>query len=220
MSGCPHTESAVLAGDLASHPCAASFAEQVWRVHRRYASEVVGGFELCPFMHDPDTAFGVFCVMLERAPQLDTALAQIGAAATSVVHLVYPLVSEGARDFERFGSKVRDELMRREAEAPVHASFHPGMEGGPESSGRLVGLLRRAPDPFVQIVPAGLHKGGTVFMDAATFDAKEFLNQPLDPTSSNFKRLDADAVSSIERLQHEIRADRDAVYAPFLEQLL
>jgi hypothetical protein len=188
-------------------------------VHHRYATEIVGAFKLCPFMHDVDTAFGVFCVILDHEPDLVTALHHIDDAPSSVVHLVYPLVTLDSRSFERFGGDIHRELARRDRDAPVHASFHPQMEGGSNTSGRLVGLLRRAPDPFVQIVPAGLHEGGTVFVDAASMDPMALLNQKPDPTTSNFERLDEAAIAEIESRQREIHAQRDTTYAPFLKQL-
>ena len=55
-------------GKLASHPEATAFAAEVLRVHRRYATEIVQAYALCPFTRDVDVAFGKFCVMLDREP--------------------------------------------------------------------------------------------------------------------------------------------------------
>ena len=48
---------AVLRGKLANHPLAAAFAREVERVHRRYATEAILAFRLCPFLRDAETGF-------------------------------------------------------------------------------------------------------------------------------------------------------------------
>ena len=47
---------------------------------------------------------------------------------------------------------VRDAVGAR-APRYVLADFHPESEGGGENADRLVGMLRRSPDPFLQLVP-------------------------------------------------------------------
>ena len=54
----------ILRGPLATHAEAARFALEVHRVHRRYAAEVVAANRLCPFLHDLETGFGAFIIML------------------------------------------------------------------------------------------------------------------------------------------------------------
>ena len=80
-------------GALAKHPAAQAFAREVLRVHRRYATEVVGAYSLCPFMKDPDTAFGHFCVMLDPEPNPSTTLDAILEAQSSVIHVIFPCAS-------------------------------------------------------------------------------------------------------------------------------
>src|SRR4051812_35933823 len=84
----------LLYGPLASHPLARSFADEVHRVHRRYAAEVVAANQLCPFLRDVDTGFGCFCVMLDPSvePNVDAAVQAIVSAASAVVHVVFPCV--------------------------------------------------------------------------------------------------------------------------------
>jgi hypothetical protein len=208
----------VLAGALRDHPAAAALAREVRRVHHRYAVEVVAAHRLCPFLRDPDTAFGRFCVMLDREPSLAPALAAVLEAGARVVHLVYPLVDVGVAAFERFGNQLALEVAAAHATRPVHATFHPHMSGDARSPSRLVGLVRRAPDPFVQFVPEGLHEGGTVFADPAGMDPRSFLAPKAEPGSA-LDRLGPDAVDRIVALLADIRADRDASYASHLHAL-
>jgi len=205
-------------GKLAEHAGAVAFAAEVWRVHRRYAEEIVGRHRLCPFMKEPETAFGDFVVVLDDAPDLALAREVALAARGTVVHLVYPLIEIEPRTFERFGAEVGAAL--RESlphPAPVIASFHPRFSGDASSPGRLVGLLRRAPDPFVQIVPSGLHEGGTVLagaLDEAIAAASR------DPAELNFDRVRLPGVlADIEAAIADVQADRARSYAPHLAAL-
>jgi hypothetical protein len=214
------SEGIVIAGALADAPVARELAEQVQRVHYRYASEVVAQFRLCPFLNDPETAFGRFCVMLEREPDLERAAEQVEKAGAKVVHLVYPLVTMASTPFERFGNQLHKLVASRLAGAPVHASFHPEMEGGRGAAARLVGLLRRAPDPFVQFVPEGLHEGGTVYTDLSSVDlASLVVKVPKDRAESLHERLDEASLDRIEALQRDIKRDRDESYARFVDAM-
>jgi hypothetical protein len=202
----------IVRGALASHPAAAGFAREVARVHRRYAAEVVGAFSLCPFMKDPDTAFGHFCVMLDWTPDGAATLNAVLEADSSVIHLIFPCTDAPAAAFERFASSVRESLASWIPRPPVMAVFHPEMNGDFSSSHRLVGLVRRAPDPFIQLVPEGLHEGGTIFIDSLDKLSKS-------PTEQTFARLtEADRARIVAELS-DIRADRMASYAPHIEAL-
>jgi hypothetical protein len=210
-----------VAGALAGHAIARDFAREVMRVNHRFAAEVVGAFELCPFMSDPANAFGRFCVMLDRQPDVTSAVSEV-LAAPGVVHLVYPLVTGEATPFERFGNAlheaVRREAHRRDIEPPVHATFHPEMEGE-RSEKRLIGFLRRSPDAFVQFVPAGLASGGTQFVaDPSKIDVAALIAATQNKKGL-FQRLSSTDLDAIARAQRDIRADRDKSYAPFLAAL-
>jgi hypothetical protein len=84
---------------------------------------------------------------------------------------------------------------------------------------RLVGLLRRAPDPFVQLIPEGMHEGGTVFAPLPLPGAPMPVAPPpgFDNAEANFGRLRGGRIQPLLALMAEIRADRDRSYAPFLE---
>jgi hypothetical protein len=209
----------VIAGELRDHPASATFAREVRRVHHRYAVEVVGAHRLCPFLRDPETAFGRFCVVLDREPRIESALAVMLEAGARVVHLVYPLVDVGVSAFERFGNQLHFEVAAVHEARPVHATFHPKMTGDPKNPSRLVGLLRRAPDPFVQFVPPGLHDGGTVFADPTTIDPRSFLGHQPDHAQTTFDRLGASGIDALVALLDDIRRDRDRSYASYLDAL-
>ncbi len=210
----------VLAGTYASHPLATDFAAVVQRIHYRYALEVVDAFALCPFMNDPASAFGRFCVVLSRELVVESAR-ELVLAAPGVVHLIYPLFEGDSHTMERFGNSLheavrRESSSRGEAGAPVHATFHPEMDGDPESPQRRVGFVRRAPDPFVQFVPQGLTKGGTQFMDPASFDLAALLAAPAKPRGRVATLTSAELATLADRTR-ALRADRDTSYGRFLD---
>ncbi|MGK4008542.1 hypothetical protein WMF31_38395 [Sorangium sp. So ce1036] len=185
---------------------------EVRRVHGRYADEVVARYRLCPFMRDAATGFGRFYVLLDREPALETALAAVEEADSAVVHLVFPLIHTPSPPFERFASRLGEQLRRRRNPAPVLAAFHPEMAGDETNSHRLVGLLRHAPDPFIQTIPEGLNHSGTVLAGAEVEPAA-------DPAEDNFRRLQGASIAAVKAKLAEIMADRDTSYAPLLERL-
>ncbi len=123
------------------------------RLLERYAG-AIDARGICPYMRAG--GLGEVIVVLDRALDTDLACAAIARTNADVIHLVFPLAPRddvGARAFERFGSDVATRMRGR---GSVHAAFHPAMAGGREDAGRRVGLVRRAPDPFLQLVPARL----------------------------------------------------------------
>jgi hypothetical protein len=208
-----------LRGPLSGHPAAPAFAAEVHRVHRRYAAEVVAAHRLCPFLRDVDTGFGAFVAMLDPAePSVDAAVQAVLAADHPVIHLVFPLVSPSATLFERFSGRLAQALKAALKSPPVMATFHPELVGDAGAPHRLVAILRRAPDPFVQLIPEGMHEGGTVFAplfsEAAALAAQAYA-EPVDVAQANFDKL-AGKVDEVIARMAEIRADRDRSYAPFL----
>ncbi|MCA9621294.1 MAG: hypothetical protein KC731_19865 [Myxococcales bacterium] len=225
---------AVVAGELAGHPQASAFAEVVESVHHRYALEVVAGFRLCPFLgdptpkrsgqtargpKDPSAAFGSFCVVLDREPVVETACRLVVEATSQVVHLVYPLVHLDCSSFERFGGELHKAVALAHPERPVHATFHPDMEGDRSSASRIIGLLRRSPDPFVQFVPEGLHIGGTTYLDPSRIELSLLALGRDENEPSLFERLTDDDYDRIRRTQDAIKEERARRYQPFLEAL-
>jgi hypothetical protein len=221
----------LLRGPLAHHAAATGFAAEVHRVHRRYAAEVVAANRLCPFLRDVDTGFGAFVVMLDAGePSVDATLDAIRDAESLVTHVIFPLVRPAPSLFERFAGRVGQALKKAHAalpqssradaprHPPVMATFHPDLAGDAADPHRLVGLLRRAPDPFIQLIPEGMHEGGTVFAPLPTDGiSPAFIPEAVDSAQANHEKLKDGGVLPLLALMAEIRADRDRSYAPFLE---
>lgn len=201
----------MIRGKLATHPNAQAFAAEVLHVHKRYATEVVQQFALCPFTRDVEVAFGKFCVMLDREPNHDATRAAILEAKSPVLHVVFPLALPPANIFERFASTLVASLRGHLESPPVMAAFHPELVGDRESAHRMIGLVRRAPDPFVQFIPAGNHEGGTMF--ASSVEAAE--EEAVDRSELNFKRLRGQKLDELLGIIADIRAERDRRYAPY-----
>ncbi len=231
--------SPLLFGSLHQHPLALAFANEVVRVNSRYAVEVVSAHKLCPFVRDVNVAFGRFCVGLTTQTDLTEAADVFKAAESPVLHIVYPLLTGPAPDFERFGGdvgRVARDIWRAVpvgdprfgAEPPVIATFHPSLLGERTSPHRMIGLLRRSPDPFVQIIPGGHHESGTVVMpmlDASSFTPESIAKlvaavppPPKDRIHETFARLTPALLDEIAANIADIRADRDRSYAPFLKE--
>lgn len=152
-----------LFGALKDAPDAPAFAEIVADLMHRYARDIVAKNHLCPFLHNVEAGLGAVCVGLDRSLDPDATARAIRATEREVVHVVFPLVDkENAPPFERFGNSVAEKLRKDGGDPMVHATFHPAMVGGRENAHRLVGLLRRSPDPFLQFIPPGMQPGGTV----------------------------------------------------------
>jgi hypothetical protein len=209
----------ILRGPLAQHAAAARFAAEVHRVHRRYAAEVVAANRLCPFLRDVETGFGAFVVMLDAGePAVDATIDAIRDAGSPVTHVVFPLIRPAPSLFERFAGRVAQALKKALRDPPVMATFHPDLVGDADDPHRLVALLRRAPDPFIQLIPEGMHEGGTVFAPLPTEGmSPPIIPAPVDSAQANHDKLKGGRVEPLLALMAEIRGDRDRGYAPFLE---
>jgi len=213
----------LICGPLAGHPAAARFAAEVHRVHRRYAAEVVAANGLCPFLRDVDTGFGAFVAMLDPGePDLDAVVGAIRAAGNPVIHVVFPLIRPPSSIFERFAGRLAQALKKALPDPPVMATFHPDLAGDPVDPHRLVGVLRRAPDPFIQLIPEGMHEGGTVFapLPARGEPIPSIGPERLDSAHCNFAKLKDGRIEPLLALMAEIRADRDRSYAPLVAELM
>jgi hypothetical protein len=115
----------------------------------RYAA-VVAAHHLCPY----EQSLGHTIVVLDRAFDSELVVCAIAATSARVVHVVFPcLPRDGSQAFER---RCNDVATRVRERGSVHAAFHPAMTGGREDADRRVGLVRRTPDPLLQLVPVEL----------------------------------------------------------------
>lgn len=153
--------------------------------------------------------------VLEVEPDPQAVLEMMREIGSPVQHLAFPLFRGSSSAFERFGSKLADLVQRGFEEPLVHATFHPDLVGGTENAYRLIGLLRQAPDPFVQFIPHGLQKGGTVL--AASREGAQPEESHAD---ARFRRLGESGV--IDELLATIRAlkeDRARSYAALIDEI-
>jgi len=188
-------------GSGAAAAGAGPFATGVGALLERYAA-IVETNGLCPYLRDLGGGLGAVFVVLDRELDLELAVRATRSTASRVIHVVFPCAPrESSRAFERFCNHVATRI-RDDGRALVHAAFHPAMEGGRESSHRLVGLLRRSPDPFLQLVPSGIQVGGT--MMAGDAPGKIAALEPL------FERLMiGDALDRLLAQLAELHAARD-----------
>lgn len=208
-----------LGGRLAGHPRAAELAAAASALLHRYASEVVYAHRLCPFLQNVETGMGAVCVMLDTEPDVARTTAALLASGSNVAHVLFPLVRGEAPPFERFGNKLSESVRKARSEPLVHASFHPRMVGGYENAHRMVGLLRRAPDPFVQFIPPGMQAGGTVHASETPSD------EPY--VESTFRRLGGPpsgaelsaGFAAIEGLLESLHRARAETYAALADEI-
>jgi hypothetical protein len=209
-----------LAGEAASHPRAEAYAAEACALLHVYATEIVAQHRLCPFLHNVDNGLGAVCVVLDRDPDVDEAFRAVQASGASVLHVVFPLLARGestgatgpssSSRFERFGNALAEKIRRAHSEPLVHATFHPELVGGTENPHRMVGLLRRAPDPFVQFIPPGMHEGGTVIA-GAELPGKS-------PLESTFERIVVGGqLAGLEARLAELHRARDERDARFVD---
>jgi hypothetical protein len=129
---------------------AGGFVRSIVSLLERYAA-AIDTHGLCPYLRAG--GLGDVIVVLDRALDLELACGAIARTRADVIHLVFPLTARDASDaraFERFGNAI---ATRVRARGSVHAAFHPALAGGREDADRRIGLVRRSPDPFVQLVP-------------------------------------------------------------------
>jgi hypothetical protein len=183
-----------------------AFGEKIARVHTRYAMEIVFAHRLCPFLKDPESGFGHFCVVLDEVPDVDLAFETV-QSMPGVLHLVFPCIKESYSEFWAFSSTLGNRVQKSSPKSPVYAVFHPAFPGDTKNPHRLVGLLRRAPDPMVQYVPPGLATGGTVFMGSAL--------PPEDNADLNYRKLQGEPLQKMLKRMEEIQAERALIVKNF-----
>jgi hypothetical protein len=183
-----------------------AFGEKIAEVHTRYAMEVVFAHRLCPFLKDPESGFGHFCIMLDEEPDIDLAFDTV-QNTPGVLHLVFPCIKESYSEFWALSATLGNRVQKSSPKSPVYAVFHPQFPGDTKNSHRLVGLLRRAPDPMIQYIPPGLTTGGTVFM-----------GQPLPPEDNaeiNYRKLQGETLQEMLHLMEEIHTNRASIIKTF-----
>jgi hypothetical protein len=158
------------------------------RLLERYA-HAIDAHGICPYMRAG--GLGDVIVVLDRILDIELACGAIARTSAGVIHVVFPLAARddaAARAFERFGNDVATRMRGR---GSVHAAFHPALAGSREDADRRIGLVRRAPDPFLQLVPAQLPQVARSPLARGAFDLDALLAELA-----------------------ELRAERDAITSP------
>lgn len=151
----------------------------------RYLHEFVEKLDICPFAR-PCRETGalerrVFLQeSLDHAPPL-AMLRDLTSEAFAHVEIglaIFPRIEADFWAFERFAAELRDVRAKGESGVSFYVvPFHPDSPPDTEDPHRLVSLLRRSPDPTLQLVRASLlervrgrNTEDTVWVDPATID--------------------------------------------------
>jgi len=200
-------------------------------LNARYLDEVVERFDFCPYARAARQAGQV-----ERRVVLDgdeaaagasaaEQIALLGARAQTVIGLlIFPRLGLDPDAFDRFVNGVRT---RAAAPPFALAAFHPHAVYGVDTPARLVMLLRRTPDPTIQLVRfsaleavkggAATNKKFLFQWNAAAFAALDERLEQRSPSEkiaqSNFETVAREGEARIRAVLDDIRADRDRSYA-------
>ena len=172
------------------------------RVNARYVEEVVIGWGLCPWAarawNERQVTQRVFT---DAAPEVEPVAAfvdELVARPDAAIGLaIFPRVGCTVGAWERFAERVR-----RARGAFLVAAFHPDYrppDGPALDPAQLVPLIRRTPDPTLQLVRASLMENlrGQVSNDVAR---------------DNHATVTARGLDALAALLDDIRRDRDASY--------
>jgi hypothetical protein len=204
------------------------------RLHRRYLTEVVEAFGLCPWAErarrDGRTRVEVVLDSDEASGARSTAVLGAWASDESVEigFLLFPCVALGRIEFDRLVAHVRssDAQRHRLGQIPFAlAAFHPEGEPDLQDADRLIPFLRRTPDPCIQAVRMSVLERvrggapqGTQFVDIATLDGPPPGQSPTPPLRERIARANLDTVLrlGLDGLTARIEAiqdDRARTYA-------
>jgi hypothetical protein len=229
----PFPGRSLLKYDLLVDPLA-GLEREALRVYRRYATEVVEAFGLCPWAERArrDGRVAERVISNDDPHDLAPSLAAVAILAEDccieVALLIYPRFYLSRLDFEEFVARLRDADSARYAlgEAPfAAAAFHPDAAPDVGDAERLIPFLRRTPDPTIQLVRrAALERVrartpmGTEFVDIHLLTAHALAANPEPSLRRRIAEDNLDTVrnAGVEALTArllEIQADRRASYA-------
>jgi len=202
------------------------------RVYRRYASEVVERYGLCPWAASARRE-GRIAERVLVASEPQDALEPTLAALDELAHapqieiglLLYPQLCLDRFAFEHFVANVRArDAARRELGATPFAlaAFHPEAPARTDDAERLIPFLRRTPDPTIQLVRRDVLERmrgpqGSGFVDVAMLTPQALLAEAAEPLRRTIAKTNLETVCSVgvhvlEALFEDIRRDRDESY--------
>ena len=204
------------------------------RVYRRYALEVVEGFDLCPWAayarRDGRVAEQVILAENQGDPQqsLNLLTSLVADKKTEIALFIYPDLELDRLAFESFVRTLRErDAARYEVgEIPfAMAAFHPDARVDVGDADRLIPFLRRTPDPTIQMVRQsaldrvrGSSQEGTSFFDLSNLAVlpipqKEPVSLRQRIGQANLETALRVGVETLEAAIVNIRQDRDESYA-------
>ena len=186
----------------------ASLADEALRLNARYIEEVVVGWNLCPWAARAWREGAVERrVFVEEEPDLAAVsdvtsfVAEIAARpACSVGLAIFPRAWASVGAWERFAEQVR-----RAGGPFLVAAFHPDYRARAApvtNAAELVSLIRRTPDPTLQLIRAAL-------VDELARDGRDL---SADIARDNFATVKGRDPAALAALLDELRRDRDRAY--------
>ena len=202
------------------------------RLHRRYQTEIVEAYRLCPWAERAiaDGRVREAVILQDGSGAVEPSLAAIDSwiddPTADVAFAIYPRLALGRQEFHDFAARLRNaDTARHELGAVpfVFAAFHPEADADTADPERLIPFLRRTPDPTLQFLRAsaldGIRAGasqGTQFLDIASLDA--ILSGTAQPplrervARANLATAERCGIAALRRHLDDIRRDRDETY--------
>lgn len=181
------------------------------RLHDRYLHEVVLAFDLCPWaekvIRQGRFRRAVIAAPVPEAKAMAPLIDTLDAPEpVDIGFAIFPLFELPAAAFDKFTEQMRRaDRARRPVTTPapfLMAAFHPFGADDFHDAPTLVPLLRRSPDPAVQLVRA-------TRLDEARGDATEV---SAAVARQNLATIEARGVAALRAVLDDIRRDRDAAY--------
>jgi uncharacterized protein len=177
------------------------------RVNTRYVEEVVIGWDLCPWAARAWRQGEVERrVIMDAAPQMAdvarVAAELVAQPRCAVGLLIFPRVTTTVSAWESFA-----EQLRRVDAAFLVAAFHPAYRASGTAvanAAQLVSLIRRTPDPTLQLVRSSL-------VDSLARDGRDL---SAEIARDNFARVSARTPAALEALLDDICTDRERAFRP------
>jgi hypothetical protein len=201
-------------------------------LHRRYQTEIVEAYRLCPWAERAiaDGRVREAVILQDGSGAVEPSLAAIDSwiddPTADVAFAIYPRLALGRQEFHDFAARLRNaDTARHELGAVpfVFAAFHPEADADTADPERLIPFLRRTPDPTLQFLRAsaldGIRSGasqGTQFLDIASLDA--ILSGTAQPplrervARANLATAERCGIAALRRHLDDIRRDRDETY--------
>ncbi len=214
------------------------WAREAVRVHRRYQTEVVDAYGLCPWAERATLDGKVRERVLLQADEigLEPTLAAIDEwsrdPSADVAFVIYPRLPSGRQEFHDFAARVRSaDASRHDLGCIpfVFAAFHPDAEPDADDPERFIPFLRRTPDPTLQLLRASTLENirstasqGTQFVDIAAIESS-LAGNGLPPLRERIARTNLATarrigIGVLTRRFEDIRHDRDEAYRALIAE--